>query len=516
MNEVPGLTRAALHRARISRDARFDGKFYIAVLTTGIYCRPICPAPRCRKSNVRYYATAAAAAAAGYRPCRRCRPEVAPGSAAWLGPSAVVRRALRLIQQGALDDGTVEELATRVGVGARHLDRLFAEHVGVPPIAVAQTRRLHFAKQLLDETNLPITQVAMTAGFGSLRRFNEAYRTAYRCTPRGTRQRRRTDPAPGRDEEVSLTLSYRPPYDFGRLAEFLRARALRGVERADAGGYARTIRLGRRYARIRVAPLAKENALRLTVSRAEPGDLFEIATTARRAFDLSADPAPIAAVLSADPLLAPLVRRCPGLRVPGVWDTFECAVRAIVSERMSVAAARRLTERLVERCGERIGDSPEELTCLFPSAERLASADLTDLGLAAGKRAGLRSLARAVRDGRLELDAPAEQLVAALAALAGVGPWVAQYVALRALGEPDAFPRGDLALRRAVAGASGTLPVAALARRAEGWRPWRGYATLHLWRKAADGSGGGARRARAPPNERRSATAGTMPAARPG
>jgi len=206
MNEIPGLSRAALHRARISRDARFDGKFYIAVLTTGVYCRPICPSPQSKKSNVRYYATAAAAAAAGYRPCRRCRPEVAPGTPAWLGPSAVVRRALRLIQQGALDEGTVDELALRLGVGPRHLDRLFTEHVGVSPIVVAQTRRLHFAKQLLDETSLPITQVAMSAGFGSLRRFNETYQATFGCTPRATRSR--SDPAPSRDEQISLTLNF--------------------------------------------------------------------------------------------------------------------------------------------------------------------------------------------------------------------------------------------------------------------------------------------------------------------
>jgi AraC family transcriptional regulator of adaptative response / DNA-3-methyladenine glycosylase II len=291
MNEVPSLTRATLHRARISRDARFDGKFFIAVLTTGVYCRPICPAPRCKKSNVRYYATAAAAAAAGYRPCRRCRPEVAPGSPAWLGPSAVVRRALRLIQEGALDEGTVDELALRVGIGSRHLDRLFTEHVGVSPIAVAQTRRLHFAKQLLDETDLPITQIAMTAGFGSVRRFNEAYQTTFRCTPRETRQRRRTDPAPMRDEQVSLTLSYRPPYDWDSLATFLSRRAISGVERVEASGYERTIRVQRGYAHILVAPVKGSHALRLQVSRAEPNDLFEIAMTARPVFDLTADPA---------------------------------------------------------------------------------------------------------------------------------------------------------------------------------------------------------------------------------
>ena len=486
MNEVPGLSRAALHRARISRDARFDGKFYIAVLTTGVYCRPICPAPRCKKSNVRYYATAAAAAAAGYRACRRCRPEVAPGSPAWLGPSAVVRRALRLIQEGALDGRSVDELALRVGVGARHLDRLFAEHVGVSPVAVAQTRRLHFAKQLLDETSLPITQVAMTAGFGSLRRFNEAYRATFRCTPSATRARRRGPITSGGDEQVALTLAYRPPYDWDCVAAFLRRCAIRGVEQLSASGYARTIRLARGYARLQVAPVKGEHALRLQVWRAEPGDLFEIATTARRVFDLTADPAAIADVLAADRVLRPLVMQGPGLRIPGVWDAFECAVRGVLGQRMSARSARRLAERIVRRFGDRIAAGTHGLTHLFPSPARLAEADLTTIGLAPTRSAAVRALARAVRDRRLNLSAPADELVKALSAVPGVSSWVAQYVALRALGEPDAFPSSDLQVRRLCAARrSPPRTVAAIEKRASAWRPWRGYATLYLWKRAA-------------------------------
>jgi AraC family transcriptional regulator of adaptative response / DNA-3-methyladenine glycosylase II len=488
VNEVPGLSRAVLHRARISRDARFDGKFYIAVLTTGIYCRPICPAPRCKKSNVRYYATAAAAVAAGYRACRRCRPEVAPGSPAWLGPSAVVRRALRLIQEGALDGGSVDALALRVGVGARHLDRLFAEHVGVSPVAVAQTRRLHFAKQLLDETSLPITQVAMTAGFGSLRRFNEAYRAAFRCTPSARRGRRRSPVTSGGDEQVSLTLTYRPPYDWDYVAAFFARCAIRGVEQVSASGYSRTIRLARGHARLHVAPVAGAHALRLQVWRAEPGDLFEIATTARRVFDLTADPAAIADVLSADPVLRPLVFQGLGLRIPGVWDGFECAVRGILGQRMSVGSARRMTERLVQRFGDRIAAGADGLTHLFPSPARLAEADLTNIGLTSVRSAALRALARAVRDRRLNLSAPAEEVVRALGTVPGVSPWVVQYVALRALGEPDAFPGSDLqVLRPSAARRSPARTVAAIEKRARAWRPWRGYATLYLWKRAADG-----------------------------
>jgi AraC family transcriptional regulator of adaptative response / DNA-3-methyladenine glycosylase II len=394
-----------------------------------------------------------------------------------------VRRALRLIQEGALDEGTVDELALRVGIGSRHLDRLFTEHVGVSPIAVAQTRRLHFAKQLLDETDLPITQIAMTAGFGSVRRFNEAYQTTFRCTPRETRQRRQTDPAPMRDEQVSLTLSYRPPYDWDSLATFLSRRAISGVERVDASGYERTIRVQHGYAHILVAPMQGSHALRLQVSRAEPNDLFEIATTARRVFDLTADPVAIADVLSADPMLVPLAARRPGLRVPGVWGTFECAVRGVLGQRCSVSFARLLAERLVQRFGGRIGAASNGLTHVFPTPEKLVNANLNGIGLTAPKIAGLHAIARAVLDGTVNLSAQADEVVKALNELPGVGNWTAQYVALRALGEPDAFPCSDLVVRRATAGVRSTLSIEAMRNRAEEWRPWRGYATLHLWQR---------------------------------
>lgn len=468
-DEVPGLTRAALHRARISRDARFDGKFFIAVLTTGIYCRPICPSPQSKKSHVRYYATSAAAAAAGYRPCRRCRPEVAPGSPAWLGSPAVVRRALRLIDEGALDGASVETLAERLGVGARHLDRLFARYVGVSPVAVAQTRRLHFAKQLVDETTLPITRIAMTAGFGSLRRFNEAFRVAFHCAPSATRRRWHADHRPVADEEVSLTLSYRPPYDWAALAGCLARRAITGIERIDARGYARTIRLADGYARVLVTPDAREHALRLHVARAQPKHLFEIAACARRVFDLTADPAPIVKVLSADALLAPLVARHPGLRVPGVWGTFECAVRGVLAHQSATDAARAMAESLVQRAGDRISEATDDLNHLFPTPQQLIAADLDGIGLPEAKVTAVRTLAQAVLDGRVEPAAAADELIASLSALPGIGPWVAQYVAMHALAEPDALP--DHKLRQ----------------RAESWRPWRSYATLHLW-QAADSS----------------------------
>ena len=352
---------------------------------------------------------------------------------------------------------------------------------------MAQTRRLHFAKQLLDETDLPITRIAMTAGFRSLRRFNEAFRAAFGSAPRTARRRRQGHNSAG-VQEVSLSLTYRPPYDWECLAEFLRRRAIRAVERVDGNGYARTIRLGPAHARVLVAPVAGEHALRLHVSGAQPKDLFEIATTARRVFDLSADPVPIVQMLSDDPVLAPLVARHPGLRLPGIWGTFECAVRALLDQSTSIAAARAVGERLVERAGDRISDAPGELTHLFPSPERLASADMEGLGLPASKVAGLRALARAVLDGSLKLAAPTEELVRGLAALPGVREWAGQYVAMRALAEPDAFPGSDRVVRRVMAEARTLVPAAAMERRAQSWRPWRSYATLHLWQAQVDAS----------------------------
>ncbi|HKE96954.1 MAG TPA: AlkA N-terminal domain-containing protein, partial [Povalibacter sp.] len=327
MDQILGLDRAALDRARISRDRRFDGKFFIAVKTTGIYCRPVCPAPSPKQANIRYFSTAAAAAEAGFRPCLRCRPEAAPGTPAWLGTSAVVRRALRLIHDGALDEMSVDALAMKIGIGARHLHRLFTQHVGASPIAVAQTRRLHFAKRLLDETALPITQIALAAGFGSLRRFNDTFRKTYQRAPRELRKLRRGSSAAGAADEVRLRLAYRPPYDWNHVRDFLATRAIPGVERADADGYARTVATNSGPVCVHVLPLQSLHALELRVRGAAASELFQLSATARRVFDLAADPARIRRTFRTDPLLSTLMKMRPGLRIPGAWDPFECAVR---------------------------------------------------------------------------------------------------------------------------------------------------------------------------------------------
>ncbi len=482
MQDIHGLDHAALDRARVSRDPRFDGKFFIAVKTTGIYCRPICPAPSPKVRNIEYYASAAAAAEAGFRPCLRCRPEAAPGTPAWLGTSAVVRRALRLIQDGALDRGSVDELAAKIGIGPRHLHRLFVQHVGASPIAVAQTRRLHFAKRLLDETHLSITQIALASGFGSLRRFNDAFQKTYARAPRELRRLRRDTRSD--DSEVVLRLAYRPPYDWTHVRDFLATRAIPGVERIDEAGYARTVATESGHAIVSVRALVDADALELRVRGAAPSALFQISSTARRVFDLAADPARIADTFRNDERLGALIEARPGLRIPGAWDPFECAVRAVLGQQVSVAAARTLAMRLVNRAGRRIGDDPEGLTHLFPSPEELAVVNLDGLGITGARIAALRALSVAVAQRQLDFSHPVEDVIRGITALPGFGAWTAQYIALRALGEPDAFPTGDLVLRRLASSTETPLTTRELEERAESWRPWRGYAVMHLWKAA--------------------------------
>ncbi|MEE8580809.1 MAG: AlkA N-terminal domain-containing protein [Myxococcota bacterium] len=472
------------YRALASRDARFDGRFFTGVLTTGIYCRPICPAPTPKRKNVRFFACAAAAADAGLRPCLRCRPEASPGTPAWLGTSASVSRALRLIDEGALDQAGIGELANRLGMGERHLRRLFDTHLGASPLAVAQTRRVHFAKKLLDETDLPMTEVAFGAGFSSVRRFNAAIRSTYGRSPSELRARARVQ---GRSSgaTLELRLSFRPPFDWNSLTAFLAVRAIPGVEAVGPEAYRRTIRIDGEAAILEVHHLEQEGCLRLRVPAAAARSLVTIAERVRCLFDLGADPNQVTAHLGCDPGLRRRLRRRPGLRVPGAWDGFELAVRAILGQQVSVARATSLSGELVRHYGEPLSDPDDGLVALFPTAAVLAEADIAGLGLMPGARAeSIRALAAAVRDGTLNLDAPLEleSAVAQLMALPGIGPWTAGYIAMRALREPDAFPSGDLGLRRAAA-AAGSLPLPPreLEERAEAWRPWRAYAAMALW-----------------------------------
>ncbi len=450
-------------------------------MTTGVYCRPICPVRMPKAENVRFYPSAAAAAAAGFRPCLRCRPESSPGAPVARGTGATVARALRLIDEGALDRDGVDALAARLGVGARHLGRLFVRHLGASPIQVAQTRRLHLAVKLLDETDLAVTEIAYAAGFGSVRRFNEVVRATYRRPPGSLRRRRNREAATG----LRLELAYRPPLDWSHLLAFLELRAVPGLEEVAGGRYRRTIALGGRHGWIEVGHMEETYKLELLVHFPDVSALAGIVARVRAAFDLDADPLTIERDLAADPLLAGRLAAAPGLRVPGAWDGFELAVRAVLGQAISVVAARTLTARLVERFGPEVGE--RGCARIFPSAETLAAADLDGLGIPAPRAAAIRALACAVADGKLDFASPPEldALAAALESLPGLGPWTAQYIAMRAGRQPDAFPCGDLGLRRGAAACLGELGATLSARKLEGladrWRPWRAYAAMHLW-----------------------------------
>jgi AraC family transcriptional regulator, regulatory protein of adaptative response / DNA-3-methyladenine glycosylase II len=437
------------YRAIASRDRRFEGRFVVAVRTTGVYCRPGCPAPIPLKRNVRFFLCAAAAEEAGFRPCMRCRPDSSPGSAAWLGTSATVLRALKLIEAGGLDETGVDSLADRLGVGARHLRRLFAEQVGASPDQIARTRRAHFARKLIEETALPMSEVAHAAGYASIRRFNAAIRDTFRKPPTELRR----VPAPS-DARLTLRLPFKGQYDWAAMMSFLGARALPGVEEVSAQAWRRHV--GDQIIEVRPA----DQHLELEVPYIK-GGVRPIVERVRRVFDLGADPLAIADRLGRDQILAPLLRARPGLRVPGCWDPFEIAVRAILGQQVSVAAARTFASRLVARCGR------------FPTPEWLADADLSSVGLVGARQQSLRALARAVRDGALSFES--DRVSDALCELPGIGRWTAGYIAMRS-GDPDGWPDGDLGLRRAL-----NLSARDADALSQSWTPFRAYAAMHLW-----------------------------------
>ena len=469
-------------RARLARDARFDGKFFIAVLTTRIYCRPICPARTCKERNVCYFPTAAAAAEAGYRPCLRCRPECSPGTPAWAGTQTTVSRALRLISESGLENGGVEGLAERLGVGSRHLRRLFLKHLGATPSAVAQTRRLHFAKKLIDETRLPMTQVALASGFGCVRRFNDAVRKVYHRTPTQIRRLARNTAKPA-ENQYFFRLNYRPPYDWKGLLEFLAARATAGVEEVEAGAYRRTISIGDNHGYIEISLDAEKNAVSVRVEIGDSCSLSFIIERIRHMFDLNADWATISRTLGADCVLAPLVRSDPGIRVPGCWSAFELATRATLEQHLGAKRGGALAGQLVRLYGRRFHPAGN-LTHLFPTPAALADADLARAEVPEAPAAAIRSLARAVCDGQIGFEriVDTESLLARLRAIRGIGEWTAQTVAMRALGEPDAFPCSDRSLQSAL----GLTRARALEQRSRVWQPWRAYAAICLWSMASE------------------------------
>ncbi|HEY2511318.1 MAG TPA: AlkA N-terminal domain-containing protein [Polyangiaceae bacterium] len=485
----------ACYRALRARDERFDGRVFVGVTSTGIYCRPVCTAGIAKRENCLFFPSAAAAQEAGFRPCLRCRPETAPEHGSWRGTSSTVSRGLALIADGELDgdEASVEHLAERLGIGARQLRRLFERHLGASPIAVAQTRRVLFAKQLVHETRLPMGEIAMASGFGSVRRFNETFQRLFGRPP-STLRRKDVAPLPEgtiASKGVTVRIRYRAPYDWTSMLEHLRKRAIDGVEQVSGEGYARTVCEGGECGIVEVVHLPDSRSLAATIRFPSVRALPAIVARVRRVFDVGADVVEIGAHLAADPLLAPLVVERPGLRVPGGWDGFELAVRAILGQQVTVVAARKLAGQLAASCGTNVRQADPggaELRLAFPSAADVAKADLTVLGMPRARREALLAIARAaLKDPELfEPRETIEETVARLRGIPGVGDWTAHYIALRASREPDAFPASDVGLLRGATNGDGIRPTPAqLLARAERWRPWRGYAAQHLW--ASDG-----------------------------
>ncbi len=475
----------------VARDSRFDGVFFVAVSTTGIYCRPICSARTPGRDRVRFFRTPAEAEGQGYRACFRCRPELAPGQAPLDSIPRLVARATRAIDEGYLNERSVDDLAFSLGVTGRHLRRAMEAEIGVTPVELAQSRRLALAKQLLHDSRAGLAEIAFASGFQSVRRFNTLFRERFGRTPSSVRHEHGTRrAAPGEREPLTLRLGYRPPFDWASLLEFLHRRAVPGVEGAGDGEYRRTVFLDGHAGVITVAHDPRRSALLATVSPSLAGSLMAIAARLRALFDLDAHPASISQAFARDPVLGPLVARRPGLRVAGSFEPFEAAVRAILGQQVTVRAATTLAGRFAARFGSPLAAADgagAALTHLFPAPERIGRAtvdEIASLGIVGARARAILALARNVCDGTLKLDrsAPVDDTLRALEDLPGVGAWTAQYVAMRTLRWPDAFPASDIAVRKALGG----VTAREAERRSEPWRPWRSYAVLHLWTSLGD------------------------------
>ncbi len=473
--------------ARQSRDPRFDGRFFVGVTTTGIYCRPVCPVRIPKKENVRLYKSAAAAAAAGFRPCLRCRPESSPGTPAWSGSSWKVSRALQLIDQGFLDASSVDDLARQLDVGSRQLGRLFQNHLGASPVEVAQTRRLHFAKKLIDETQMSLSDICFASGFGSIRRFNAVFDNTYKRSPKEFRSKIKKSKNDHVEEGIEIFLSYRPPYDWKSILDFLAYRAIPGVEVISGMSYARTISVDGSDGHFKASFVPSKNQLRVNICISDTRHLYHIVDRIRSIFDLRADSSNIDSFLSQDELLKPMIKRFPGLRVPGCWSGFEVAVRAILGQQITVKAASTLVSRITERHGRPYvaAQYPElPLTHVFPDSADIVNADLDGIGIVQQRIAAIKAVASQLESGDLVIDCTTDssEFIKRICIIKGIGEWTAQYIAMRALNDPDAFPYSDLILRRAAARQGETLSPAQLRNRSLDWRPWRAYTVILLWR----------------------------------
>ena len=468
------------YRAVQSRDARFDGWFFVGVHTTGIYCRPSCPAVTPKRANVQFYPTAAAAQGAGFRACRRCRPDATPGSPEWDQRADLVGRAMRLIADGVVDRDGVAGLAGRLGYSERHLHRQLVAEVGAGPIALARAQRAQTARVLIETTDLPFAQVAFGAGFASIRQFNDTVREVFARTPTDMRRRR------GRTGErhagsITVRLAVRTPFDGPGVVAFLATRAIPGIEEVVGSTYRRTLRLPRGSAVVELEP--EVDHVRATLRLDDLRDLAAAVQRCRRLLDLDADPVAVQHVLGTDPLLAGPVAAAPGRRVPGAVDGLELAVRAVLGQQISVAGARTLAGRLVAEAGERRATPDGGLTHLFPSADAVAEAPAAALTIPARRAATIRSLASRVAAGELDLEpgTDRERTAAVLDAVPGIGPWTRDYITMRALGDPDVLLATDLGVRHALERLGRPADPASVEAMAGPWRPWRSYAVLHLW-----------------------------------
>ena len=490
------LSRATCIRALNARDVRFDGVFYVGVSSTGIYCRPVCPARPPNRDRCRFFSNAAAAERMGFRPCLRCRPELAPGNAIIDAAARVAKAAAARIAEGALNGGSVDDLATEFNITGRQLRRVVEREIGVSPVALAQTHRLLLAKRLLTDTVLPMTQVAFASGFQSVRRFDALFRERYRLTPSALRKRVANERA-GEAETISLTLGYRPPFAWNEMLKFLDLRATPGVEFVEGESYSRTVGVGGVNGWIRVQPaqmagkkaarISDARSLRVEISVSLTPVLMLLLSRIRQTFDLDADPTAIDEQLAASGLASHIKAR-PGLRVPGTIDGFDLALRAVLGQQVSVKGATTLAGRFAEKFGDAIDTPDTRLRFGVPQAKRVAAATIDELRAlgVTGKRAeSISALAKAVASGALKLEpgADANSVMAQMVALPGIGDWTAQYVAMRALRWPDGFPASDLWLRRAV----GDVSTAQLVKESARWQPWRAYAAMHLWNGIAAG-----------------------------
>ncbi|GIF06365.1 AlkA N-terminal domain-containing protein [Actinoplanes siamensis] len=484
------------YRAVDSRDQRFDGCFYTAVRTTGIYCRPSCPAVTPKRENVTFYMSAAAAQRGGFRACRRCRPDAAPGSPEWDARADTVGRAMRLIGDGVVDREGVTGLAARLGYTERHLNRMLTAELGAGPLALARAQRAQTARILVETTDLGLAEIAFAAGFGSVRQFNDTMLEVYAQSPSRLRERRPV--ARGEAGVINLRLAYRAPLHASSLLEFLAARTLPGVDEVDGTTYRRSLILPHGTASVALRP--GERWVAATLRLSDVRDLAPAVARCRRLFDLDADPDAVDATLGADPALTDRVRAEPGVRVPRAVDGFEMAVRAVVGQQVSVPGARATLGRIVRGAVDRgfgagdglgpSGPAPAPATTNqltgFPPAEIIAELPDSAFGMPAARRATIRALAGTVADGKLNLEPGADRddTIARLLEIPGIGPWTAGYVAMRAIGDPDVFLATDLAARRGAAVLGLPDAAKALAVHAERWRPWRSYALIRLWRAA--------------------------------